>query len=162
MRSRCKRGRTRLSSNFDPRITGGTTGVPAVKLSSTLFHLAWRKLRASDLGRRVWKSCAAIGIGIFKHHQHLHLPFSYPARAVMAASRTLRIGLIPGDGIGREVIPAGRRILEALPTSLGLKFSFVDLDAGFETFKNTGLALPEKTVETLKKECDGALFGAVR
>lgn len=77
------------------------------------------------------------------------------------AARTLRIGLIPGDGIGREVIPAGRRILEALPTSLGLKFSFVDLDAGFETFKQTGVALPDKTVETLKKECDGALFGAV-
>jgi isocitrate/isopropylmalate dehydrogenase len=38
----------------------------------------------------------------------------------------------------------------------------VDLDAGFETFKQTGVALPEKTVETLKKECDGALFGAVR
>ena len=72
------------------------------------------------------------------------------------------IGLIPGDGIGREVIPAGRRILEALPASLGLKFSFVDLDAGFECFQKTGVALPEKTVETLKKECDGALFGAVR
>ncbi|PPJ56340.1 hypothetical protein CBER1_00724 [Cercospora berteroae] len=79
----------------------------------------------------------------------------------MAAARTLRIGLIPGDGIGREVIPAGRRLLEALPTSLGLKFSFVDLDAGFETFKQTGVALPDKTVETLRKECDGALFGAV-
>ncbi|KAK4984401.1 homoisocitrate dehydrogenase [Elasticomyces elasticus] len=77
------------------------------------------------------------------------------------ASRTLRIGLIPGDGIGREVIPAGRRILEALPSSLKLNFSFVDLDAGFETFRQTGVALPERTVEILKKECDGALFGAV-
>lgn len=43
-----------------------------------------------------------------------------------------------------------------------MKFSFVDLDAGFECFQKTGVALPEKTVETLKKECDGALFGAVR
>ncbi|KAK4946131.1 homoisocitrate dehydrogenase [Elasticomyces elasticus] len=77
------------------------------------------------------------------------------------ASRTLRIGLIPGDGIGREVIPAGRRILEALPSSLKLNFSFADLDAGFETFRQTGAALPERTVEILKKECDGALFGAV-
>ncbi|KAB8336895.1 hypothetical protein FH972_021202 [Carpinus fangiana] len=70
-------------------------------------------------------------------------------------------GLIPGDGIGREVIPAGRKILEALPASFGLKCSFVDLEAGFDTFKATGTALPDKTVETLKKECDGALFGAV-
>jgi homoisocitrate dehydrogenase len=37
----------------------------------------------------------------------------------------------------------------------------VDLDAGFETFKQTGNALPKKTVDELG-ECDGALFGAVR
>jgi len=74
----------------------------------------------------------------------------------------LSSGLLPGDGIGREVIPAGRKILEALPKSLGLNFSFVHLDAGFDEFKKNGVALPEKTVETLKKECDGALFGAVR
>jgi len=77
------------------------------------------------------------------------------------AAKVLRLGLIAGDGIGREVIPAGQRVLEALPSSLGLKFSFVNLDAGFDTFKKTGTALPDKTVETLKKECDGALFGAV-
>ncbi|KAH9897607.1 hypothetical protein F4778DRAFT_744231 [Xylariomycetidae sp. FL2044] len=77
------------------------------------------------------------------------------------ASRVLRIGLIPGDGIGKEVIPAGRRVLEALPSSLGVKFEFTDLHAGFETFEKTGAALPEKTVEILKSECDGALFGAV-
>ncbi|KFY20089.1 hypothetical protein V493_07748, partial [Pseudogymnoascus sp. VKM F-4281 (FW-2241)] len=70
--------------------------------------------------------------------------------------------LIPGDGIGKEVIPAGRRLLEALPASLGLKFDFVDLKAGFETFEQTGTALPDKTVEILKHECDGALFGAVQ
>ena len=77
------------------------------------------------------------------------------------AARALRIGLIPGDGIGREVIPAGRRVLEALPASLGLKFSFVDLQAGFQTFEETGAALPDRTVSVLKAECDGALFGAV-
>jgi homoisocitrate dehydrogenase len=59
------------------------------------------------------------------------------------------------------VIPAGRQILEALPASLKLKFEFVDLKAGFETFEQTGTALPDKTVEALKNECDGALFGAV-
>jgi homoisocitrate dehydrogenase len=42
-----------------------------------------------------------------------------------------------------------------------LKFEFTDLQAGFETFEKTGVALPDKTVEILKKECDGALFGAV-
>ncbi|KAI5803859.1 isocitrate dehydrogenase LysB [Geopyxis carbonaria] len=81
--------------------------------------------------------------------------------ASRVASRHLRIGLIPGDGIGREVIPAGRRLLESLPKSLGLEFSFVDLEAGWGTFQRTGAALPDKTVDVLKAECNGALFGAV-
>ncbi|POR32850.1 Homoisocitrate dehydrogenase [Tolypocladium paradoxum] len=75
--------------------------------------------------------------------------------------RTLRIGLIPGDGIGKEVIPAGRRLLEALPASLNLKFDFVNLKAGFEAFEQTGSALPDATVDVLRNECHGALFGAV-
>lgn len=75
--------------------------------------------------------------------------------------KTLKIGLIPGDGIGREVIPAGRAVLENLPAKYDLQFEFVDLDAGFELFQKTGTALPDKTVDALKNDCDGALFGAV-
>lgn len=75
--------------------------------------------------------------------------------------KTLKIGLIPGDGIGREVIPAGRAVLESLPKKFDLDFEFVHLDAGFELFQKTGTALPEETVDTLKSSCDGALFGAV-
>ncbi|RDA92070.1 hypothetical protein CP533_4429 [Ophiocordyceps camponoti-saundersi (nom. inval.)] len=77
------------------------------------------------------------------------------------ASRTLRIGLISGDGIGKEVIPAARRLLEALPASLNLKFEFFDLLAGFEVFGSQGTSLPEATIKTLRDECHGALFGAV-
>ncbi|KAG7192926.1 homoisocitrate dehydrogenase [Scheffersomyces spartinae] len=75
--------------------------------------------------------------------------------------KKLKIGLIPGDGIGREVIPAGQAVLEALPAKHDLQFEFMNLDAGFELFQKTGVALPDKTVELLKTECDGALFGAV-
>ncbi|PHH68805.1 hypothetical protein CDD83_5968 [Cordyceps sp. RAO-2017] len=79
----------------------------------------------------------------------------------MTSIRTFKIGLIPGDGIGKEVIPAGRRILEALPSYLNIKFNFIDLAAGFETFQQTGSALPDATVDILRNECHGALFGAV-
>ena len=78
-----------------------------------------------------------------------------------SALKSLKIGLIPGDGIGREVIPAGRAVLENLPSKYDLQFEFVHLDAGFELFQKTGVALPEETVTVLKQECDGALFGAV-
>ncbi|KAG7005605.1 homoisocitrate dehydrogenase [Physcia stellaris] len=77
------------------------------------------------------------------------------------ATRALRIGLLPGDGIGREVIPAGRRVLEALTTSFPFTFTFTTLPAGFTTFRETGHALPAHTVSTLRSECDAALFGAV-
>lgn len=78
------------------------------------------------------------------------------------ASRSLRIGLLPGDGIGREVIPAGRLILETLSSVLPhLSFTFTTLPAGYTTFQETGTALPPKTVETLRTECSAALFGAV-
>ncbi len=40
-------------------------------------------------------------------------------------------------------------------------FEFVDLEAGFELFERTGVALPPKTVEILK-QCEGSIFGAVR
>lgn len=80
---------------------------------------------------------------------------------------TLRIGLIPADGIGREVIPvcaigsnvpfflcerpplslqAARRALEALGSDLP-KLEFHDLLAGFDLFTRTGSALPRETVE---------------
>lgn len=75
--------------------------------------------------------------------------------------KSLKIGLIPGDGIGREVIPAGKAVLENLPSKFDLKFDFVNLDAGYELFQKTGTALPDETVEVLQNECDGALFGAV-
>lgn len=74
----------------------------------------------------------------------------------LAGGELMRIAMIPGDGIGREVVPAARQILEAL----GLSIEFVELDAGWETFQRTGTALPEATVEALQS-CHGALFGAV-
>lgn len=63
-----------------------------------------------------------------------------------AARQTLKIGLIPADGIGHEVIPAARVAIEALGSDIP-KPEFHDLLAGFELFKRTGEALPEDTVE---------------
>lgn len=69
------------------------------------------------------------------------------------------LGIIAGDGIGKEVMVAGKEVLKALESSQ-LKFSFLDLEAGFGTFKKTGTALPEETVAAMR-DCDGGLFGAV-
>lgn len=73
------------------------------------------------------------------------------------ATRPYRIALIPGDGVGKEVVPAARQVLEALP----LSFDFVELEAGWETFMRTGTALPQRTASAIRG-CDGALFGATQ
>jgi homoisocitrate dehydrogenase len=70
--------------------------------------------------------------------------------------RKLRIALIPGDGVGNEVIPAAQRVLEAA----GVNAEYRQLDAGFATFQRTGNALPPATLAAARS-CDGALFGAV-
>ena len=67
-----------------------------------------------------------------------------------------RIALIPGDGIGQEVVPAAQRALQAA----GFAAEYVLLDAGFATFQRTGNALPPETLAAARA-CDGALFGAV-
>ena len=60
-----------------------------------------------------------------------------------------------------EFFQAGRRILETLAPSFNLDITFAPLLAGFSHFQSHGDALPAHTVETLRKECNGALFGAV-
>ncbi len=65
------------------------------------------------------------------------------------------ICLIPGDGIGKEVIPAARRVLEAT----GLNFRFVEARAGWETFEQEGRSVPEETIRMVE-EADAALAGA--
>ncbi|MFN8446447.1 MAG: isocitrate/isopropylmalate dehydrogenase family protein [Caldilineaceae bacterium] len=67
-----------------------------------------------------------------------------------------RVALIPGDGIGKEVVPAARQVLDALR----LPIEYVELQAGWEAFEQTGKALPQATIDGLKS-CNGALFGAV-
>ena len=69
-------------------------------------------------------------------------------------SRT--ICLIEGDGIGHEVIPAGRQLLEAT----GLDLTFVMAEAGWGTFQQRGTALPDETVSAVRA-ADATLFGAV-
>ena len=74
------------------------------------------------------------------------LPLRRALSTATAARSSLKIGLVPADGIGREVIPAARRAIEALGSDIP-KPEFVDLLAGFELFQRTGTALPEETVE---------------
>jgi 3-isopropylmalate dehydrogenase len=65
------------------------------------------------------------------------------------------IAVIPGDGIGREVVPATVRVLD----SLDLGLTFVMGEAGDDTLADSGEALPDETVD-LVTDADATLFGA--
>lgn len=68
---------------------------------------------------------------------------------------TQTITFINGDGIGQEVIPAARQVLE----SLHLPLEFREAEAGFGTFEKSGNALPPETL-ALCQQSDAVLFGA--
>ncbi|MBI1802551.1 MAG: isocitrate/isopropylmalate dehydrogenase family protein [Chloroflexi bacterium] len=68
------------------------------------------------------------------------------------------ICLIPGDGVGREVIPAATEVLTALGTLRDLRF--VHAEAGWDCFQKRGNALPAETLEAVAR-ADATLFGAV-
>ena len=67
----------------------------------------------------------------------------------------MRIAVIPGDGIGKEVMDSALVVLGEL--DLRLEFEFYE--AGDEALKKYGKALPDETLEACKKS-DAVLFGA--
>jgi tartrate dehydrogenase/decarboxylase / D-malate dehydrogenase len=73
---------------------------------------------------------------------------------------TYRIALIPGDGIGREVIPEGVRTLEALALKFGFNLSFRSFPFSCEYFLQHGVMMPPDALEQLKA-FDAILLGAV-
>ena len=66
-----------------------------------------------------------------------------------------KILLIPGDGIGLEVIPAAEKLLNV--TGLPLELSYAD--AGWDTFQKTGNSVPDEALEKVKA-ADATLAGA--
>ncbi|MCC6790246.1 MAG: tartrate dehydrogenase, partial [Thermomicrobiales bacterium] len=77
-------------------------------------------------------------------------------------TRTYRIAVIPGDGIGNEVVPEGLRVLERLAASSrgGFAFSFESFPWGCEYYLQTGRMMDEDGLERLQP-FDAIYFGAV-
>src|SRR5215471_1192423 len=63
---------------------------------------------------------------------------------------------MPGDGIGNQVLPEALRVLKAV----GFDAEYIHADIGWECWRNTGNALPDRTTELLTKHKLG-LFGAI-
>jgi tartrate dehydrogenase/decarboxylase/D-malate dehydrogenase len=71
-----------------------------------------------------------------------------------------RIAVIPGDGIGKEVVPEGQRVLEAAAGRFGFELAWTEFDWSCERFTKTGRMMPEDGLEQLAA-CDAIFLGAV-
>ncbi|MBG9388433.1 tartrate dehydrogenase [Caenimonas aquaedulcis] len=74
--------------------------------------------------------------------------------------KTYRIACIPGDGIGKEVVPAGQKALQALADSgADFRFEFTSFDWGGDYYRAYGKMMPDDGLEPLRK-MDAILFGS--
>jgi 3-isopropylmalate dehydrogenase len=68
--------------------------------------------------------------------------------------------VIPGDGIGKEVVAASQQVLQKIAARFGHSFSFDEALIGHAAIEATGEPLPQETIEKAKAS-DAILFGAV-
>ena len=74
--------------------------------------------------------------------------------------KTYAIATIPGDGIGKEVVPAGQKVLEALASaSTDFRFEFENFDWGGDYYRAHGVMMPDNGLEALRHK-DAILFGS--
>jgi tartrate dehydrogenase/decarboxylase/D-malate dehydrogenase len=80
----------------------------------------------------------------------------------MSATQTFSIASIPADGVGKEVVSAGRRVLDALAATSDGKFAFewTEFPWGCGYYEKTGQMMDPKGLDALK-DFDAIYFGAV-
>ena len=71
-----------------------------------------------------------------------------------------RIAVVPGDGIGPEVIEAALGVLERLGETHGVRLELKHFDWGADKFLSEGVSLPEGALDMLSSEFDAILSGA--
>ncbi len=75
-------------------------------------------------------------------------------------SQEFKVAVLPGDGIGPEVMAEALRVLDAVEERFGVVFTRTHANVGGAAIDADGKALPEKTVETCRAS-DAILFGSV-
>ena len=78
----------------------------------------------------------------------------------MLANDSFHIAVLPGDGIGPEVMAPALEVLRKVEaTTPGLSFRFTEAPAGAGHYRDTGKSMPESTI-TLCRDADAILLGA--
>jgi 3-isopropylmalate dehydrogenase len=71
-----------------------------------------------------------------------------------------RIAVVPGDGIGPEVIEAGMRILDKINSSRNLGLSFTSFNWNADEYLRTGVSMPPGAMEDIRDNYDAVYLGA--
>jgi len=71
------------------------------------------------------------------------------------------VALIPGDGIGPEVIAQAKRVLEFYRDVRGLPLELWDLDLGADRYLRDGVTYPKEVADRIAKEASAVLLGAL-
>jgi tartrate dehydrogenase/decarboxylase/D-malate dehydrogenase len=74
--------------------------------------------------------------------------------------KTFRIAVIAGDGIGQEVVPAARQVLDAAAAKHQIGFEYTDFDWGSDYYFHNGRMMPADAIDQLRP-FDAILLGAV-
>src|SRR6202051_2228008 len=74
--------------------------------------------------------------------------------------KTFNIAVIAGDGIGKEVVPEGIRVLEAAGQRFGFRWKWQEFDWSCETYVQTGKMMPDDGLKQLRP-FDAIFLGAV-
>jgi 3-isopropylmalate dehydrogenase len=72
-----------------------------------------------------------------------------------------RIAVIPGDGIGKEVIPQAVKVMKAAAAAGGRELAFTEFDWGADRYLRDGTTLPPGAPEMFRREYDAILLGAL-
>ncbi len=79
----------------------------------------------------------------------------------LPAKRTWHVAVLPGDGVGLEVVPEALKVLEAVTRRLeGLRFELHEYPVGAAEYVRTGSPLSEETLEACR-QADATLLGAM-
>ena len=86
--------------------------------------------------------------------------YRLPATGYRLPTMKHRIAVIPGDGIGKEVVPEGMRVLEAAGRRFGFTLEWTTFDWSCERFATTGRMMPDDGLDELRA-FDAIFLGAV-
>ena len=75
-------------------------------------------------------------------------------------TKTYHIAAIPGDGIGKEVLPVGQRVIDLVAAKHGFDVNWTEFDWSCERYHQTGRMMPEDGIEQVKS-FDSIFLGAV-